>query len=818
MEGKIIDFDNNYNLYEYFSKISLNQSILNRKAIISNENTFLTFDQLNKNIIKLNNYIHTKLKNVIDTDSNNKIVGIHLTPDENTIQILLAIHSLGLCYLPIDPLLPTERMAYIINDSKCMCIITNVSNAENNLNYIIQNKNITLIHLDDFLKSENVQTDKALLLNSSSYDSKDNACVMYTSGSTGVPKGVRLSHYSIMNRLNWQWNKFEISEDNNDIGAFKTSLNFADHISEIFAFILKGLPICVIKPGKLLNPIELIETIHSFKITYFVLVPSLLKNIILTSISNGLSNKLSTVKRWVCSGEELSAQLLESFFDMNLPNSIISNFYGSTEVTADLTYISFESKEQTVSLLHQGQSVPIGVPVANSSFYILDESMNQVEQGNIGEIYAYGECLAKGYLNESLNTKFVNHNNMLLFKTGDFGFVKNDNLYFAGRKDSQLKIRGKRVDLNDLIFYSNKIEGIESFIPLIVEIKNNKIIIAYYKLNINIPELEMNVRIKEKLKLYVYDYMIPSHLFKLEKIPLLYNGKIDKQSLIRIFEENQAKESINTSKSNKVLETILNVTGLTFEAENDSTSSLTFEQLGINSLNAIEIYLELSKINKISFEKFLSLKTLDDLLEYFKPDIVENSSLGKSSSLDLEIIPLKENKDYTWKVMDMYLDTFMEKNVFFKHIIIDRETHFQLMKETGEFYGTTDESFIVFDKNKNEFVAGAYLNNCGTEPPVKTDHYMRHLFDFFDFFHQRLMQKVNLDNLKILYAFILTTNKNASMEENVMLIKFGEEKIVDVAKKFNYQAILTTNANVLTRVILINQTSIKFVFLSAAIY
>ena len=214
MEGKIVDFDNNYNLYEYFSKISLNQSILNRKAIISNENTFLTFDQLNKNILKLNNYIHAKLKNAIDTDSgNNKIVGIHLTPDENTIQILLAIHSLGLCYLPIDPLLPVERMAYIINDSNCMCIITNVSNDENSLNSIIQNKNITLIHLDDFLKSESVQADKALLFNNSSYDSNDNALVMYTSGSTGVPKGVCLSHYSLMNRLNWQWNTFEISEE-----------------------------------------------------------------------------------------------------------------------------------------------------------------------------------------------------------------------------------------------------------------------------------------------------------------------------------------------------------------------------------------------------------------------------------------------------------------------------------------------------------------------------------------------------------------------------------------------------------------------------
>ena len=126
MEGKIKDYDNNFNLYEYFFKFSLNQSTLNRKAIILEDNSFLSFHQLSKNVLGLNNYIYGRLKDV-SNNSNNKIVGVHLNPDENTIQILLSIHSLGLCYLPIDPLLPPERMAYIINDSKPLSIITNVS-------------------------------------------------------------------------------------------------------------------------------------------------------------------------------------------------------------------------------------------------------------------------------------------------------------------------------------------------------------------------------------------------------------------------------------------------------------------------------------------------------------------------------------------------------------------------------------------------------------------------------------------------------------------------------------------------------------------
>ena len=816
MEGKHADYNNNFNLFEYFTKITLHkdETILQRKAIFIDENTYITFDQLNKNIVKLNNYIYDKLDCL--NENQNKIIGIHLKPDIQTVQILMAIHSMGLCYLPIDPLLPVERMEYIINDSKPLCIITNVSNENNKLESIINNLDIKLLHLEDILKEDvsNLETIKIMNAhNEDIYNSKDAACIIYTSGSTGKPKGVCLSHYSIMNRLNWQWDTFEISLESEDVGAFKTSLNFVDHIAEIFSFILKGLPVCILAPEILLNPTKLIDAISKSKITYFVLVPSLLKNIIATSISNNVTSQLKSVKRWVCSGEELSIQLLSSFFDMNLTDSILSNFYGSTEVTADLTFVSFTSREQMKQLLFQEQMVPIGMPVANSKFILLDENMNHVKHEEPGEIYAAGQCLAMGYLNESLNSKFLTHENEFLFKTGDFGFIQNNMLYFAGRKDSQLKIRGKRVDLNDLIFYANKIEGIESFVPLVVELKNNKIIIAYYKSNTKeLSESEMSKMIRKKLELGIFDYMMPSYLIKVDSIPLLYNGKIDKQHLINLFKETHANESSHLNDNSEknstflynILECIKNLTGINIDGNDESVlNELTFEEVGINSLNAVEIYIELTSNYKgqtISFEKFISSKSLKDLINLLQSDFSSLVLEDKYSYHNLKLIPLSADKTNTWKIFDMFLDTYMDKSFFFKCISIDRETHFNVMKSTAEFYQHTDESFIVFDDKKKDFVCGAYLNNFCDEFVFKTDHELHHVFDLFDFLHERSIHKVDTKNLKILYNFILTTNSLATVKENLILMTFMEQKVVEIAKKLKYDAILTMNSNNLTKV------------------
>ena len=828
MKGIEVDYEINFNIFQYFwNKTLKNVDPLNEA--INYGSTSLNFKQFNEYTGRVNNYLYDKLKRILESkNQKHNIIGIHLKPDEKTIPILLAIHSLSLSYLPIDPQLPNERMEYIINDSKPLCIISNL-NDNNRLNEVIQNTDIQLISLNDIFK----MNDELIKLDYRSFkqfDSNDLACVLYTSGSTGKPKGVCLSHKSIMNRINWQWNTFEISSINNDIGIFKTSLNFVDHISEIFAFILKGLPLVVVDHESLTKMDRLIDIFYHYKITYFILVPSLLKNILTFVKANNSTNKLKSIKRWVSSGEKLSVDLIDLFFDVYSENdSILSNFYGSTEVTADITFISFKSSKDYKKILFENTNVPIGKPISNSTVILFDEKMNEIEnEKEVGEIYASGLCLANGYLNEDSNTntsnKFLTINNIRYFKTGDFGFIVDGILYYSGRNDSQIKIRGKRVDLNELEYYSLKINGIQSFVPLIYDFDNeNKIIISFYKSNLDLDESTINQIIIENLNKYIYDYMIPSYMFKLDEIPLLYNGKVDKQLLKKLFIEkyfplvkvNKCDDNNKKDLWENLISEISSITGIDLSKLNKSDClSLKLHELGISSINAILIYLSIEKINKsMKLDEFLSQNTFSDLLNKIENRKEENVDILFKLNLDqmasnLETHAFCENQDFSLMVLKMFVETFPKKNVIhsafpqYQHNLLD------FYYPLSELLKNSKESFIVYDNTKDKYVGGAYIYDDDTVIQAQTlnDEYYQSFEELIESDKEAVAKTIKQNKKKLLYSSILTTNLDADHIENLILVNYIEDQIIKIATKFGYDAIITVNTNKLTRVMVILTT------------
>ena len=188
------------------------------------------------------------------------------------------------------------------------------------------------------------------------------AAVFYTSGSTGIPKGVRLDHKTILQRLNWQSIRYPYGLQ--EVGCFKTSLTFVDSISEIWGPILSGQSLHIVPKQVLQDTEKLIEVLEDAKITRLVLVPSLLKAILTVlkyreATSNG-PPILTNLKMWICSGEVISSELLLEFYQVFPEGTKICNFYGSTEVMGDVTYAEFESRTEVKDSLLDNK-VPIGM-------------------------------------------------------------------------------------------------------------------------------------------------------------------------------------------------------------------------------------------------------------------------------------------------------------------------------------------------------------------------------------------------------------------------------------------------------------------------
>lgn len=255
-------------------------------------------------------------------------------------------------YLPLDVTFPSNRISHILNESRPvlvsqsqqMTIIALLTNYHFFLNQIIYDDDFE--RSDEFGESLNsiqfneLKKESQQLSNANIDDSltltegkSDLGLVLYTSGSTGVPKGVRLPHRIVQNRLEWQWKRFPYSETET-YAVFKTALTFVDSVTEIWGPLLNGMSLVIVPKEVTKNPSKLVDVLEEFKIERLVLVPSLLRSLLMFLPMQENSTKLLyALKTWVCSGEPLSLQLSKEFFDyFEEGTHVLCNFYGSTEV------------------------------------------------------------------------------------------------------------------------------------------------------------------------------------------------------------------------------------------------------------------------------------------------------------------------------------------------------------------------------------------------------------------------------------------------------------------------------------------------------
>ena len=427
-----------------------------------------------------------------------------------------AIYAGGF-YTLLNPELPEARLKKIIEITKVNVVITDEANFE--LAKEIS-EDVTILKIED-LKNENINEEKLKEIRKQALDI-DPLYTNFTSGSTGEPKGVVVSHRSVIDFINIFTQKFDITRE--DIIGNQAPFDFDVSVKDIYSSIKLGATLVIIPKKLFSTPAKLLDYICDNNVTTLIWAVSAL---CLITTFHGLDYKVpNSVNKILFSGEVMPIKHIKQWIE-HLPNATYVNLYGPTEITCNCAYHIIDK-----TLPYEAQ-IPIGKHFDNEEILLIDENNRQiVEEGKTGEICVRGTALALGYYNnqEQTNKSFVQNplNNSyleLIYKTGDLGyFDKNKDLYFAGRKDFQIKHMGHRIELEEIELEIQKIDGIERVCSIYNHEKSK--LYAFYIGNID--KKELRERLFSKLPIF----MIPNVIRKIEEFPLNKNGKIDRKQLM----------------------------------------------------------------------------------------------------------------------------------------------------------------------------------------------------------------------------------------------------------------------------------------------
>lgn len=519
---------------------------------------------------------------------------------------ILGVLKTGAYYIPIDQSYPEERIKFILQDSNCKLLISDIELLET-----VDTTSLSIVNPSEssIYKNEPVIYQEQVA-------SKDVAYCIYTSGSTGNPKGCLVTHRNLMHYIEWA-NEYYFDDTTQGNWALLTSISFDLTVTSIFTSLTRGKKLTIKSEEKEISEL-LEESFNDPSIDTLKLTPahlSLLKELDITS------THVSTI---ICGGEQLLKSQVDIVRNMN-PDVRIFNEYGPTETTVGCIVKEVFDEEKIV----------IGRPTANTTISIKNTTMELCQIGEIGEIIISGSGVSEGYFNrpELTTERFIetfSGDGKKSYKTGDLGrWLPDGNIEYIGRKDDQVKIRGYRIELGSIEQHLRDKEDVIDAVVIATSIANEpKELIAY----VVSDEIQSATSLQTHLVQTLPEYMLPSHYVQLKKIPLTANGKIDRKTLLEI-DVHLSSGVAYVAPANEVEEKLVVIWEEIVRKDEIGTHD-NFFVIGGNSLKAVTVINHIYK----TFDVKLQLR------DFFKSATVIDIAKEINTILDIRGIQ-KENSN-----------------------------------------------------------------------------------------------------------------------------------------------------------------------------
>jgi len=484
----------------------------NRPAVIAG-NKRLTYEELNARA----NQLARRLRSL--GAGRESLVGICIDRSLDMAVGILGILKSGAAYLPIDPDYPSQRLHWMLEDSGVSLVIT-----QNGLVSKLSSCAARLVTLEQISEHDSNDLDHEVRPDELAY-------VIYTSGSTGEPKGVMITHASLHNYVLALQHELYIQPS--DRYLHTASIAFSSSRRQLLLPLSQGAAVVIANAEERKDPLALFEMIKREGVTVMDAVPSFWRSCtaMLESLEDDRRSRLldNQLRLMLSASEPLLSDIPRTWMRRFGHPARHFHMFGQTETAGIVCLHEIADTDDD-----QVHVVPVGRPLANTEIYILDEQQQPVPQGTSGELYIGGAGVGRAYLRrpELTAAKFVPHpfseSGGRLYRTGDWARWRADgSVEFAGRQDSQVKLRGFRVELGEIEAALAGHAGVKQSVVIMKDGGNAKRLVAYVVSNDDIPVTALRGFLQERLP----DYMVPSVFVKMEALPLNANGKVDRLAL-----------------------------------------------------------------------------------------------------------------------------------------------------------------------------------------------------------------------------------------------------------------------------------------------